>query len=152
MMGAARAGLAGGPFLALILSGTKLVCMVVWLFWMYLQWKRLPTHLQVVSGLGVTPAQAALRNAIPVYCVYWMFAVNAALCDGINEVLAKKKRPRAAPVMLSLASPAAVLAMAALPRFLDATAYATVYACSVVIWSAYMLGVERAFVLAKQKG
>jgi hypothetical protein len=121
------------------------------LFWLERQWARLPAHLQVVKQRGITPGQAAWRNLIPVYNLYWMFAVNAALCDGVNEMLVKKHRPRTAPTALSLVCPLATLALRPLTALLTGLPLLAALIAFAATWSAYMLRVELAMAAAKRK-
>ena len=88
------------------------------LVWLKNQWKRLPARLQVVKAEPVTPGQAAWRLVIPLYNLYWMFVVNAALCDSINALLAKKARPMTAPIWLATICPLTIVVGNPATRFL----------------------------------
>ena len=125
---------------------------VLGLFWLRNQWKRLPARLQMVKNQGVTPGQAAIRNIIPFYNLYWMFVVNAALCDGINSLLAKKDRPRAAPIWLATFAPLTTIALQVLGRVGQALPVSLIaLVLYAVTWSTYTIRVELAFDEAKRK-
>ncbi len=128
----------------------RIAAMLVGVGWLRRQWERLPRRLQVVREQGVTSWQAALRNFIPVYGLYWIFVVNAALCDGVNATLAKRGRARTAPAWLGTICPIMFLVQRPAEVILAGPWRVGALALSGGLWIAYMIKVERAFMWAKQ--
>jgi hypothetical protein len=134
------------------LSGyVRLVGLLIYLVWLQQQWGRLPARLQVVSGHGVTPVQAAWRNLIPFYGLYWIFVVNAALTEGINAMLAKKGKARSAPMLLSILCPIALVATRTLRVISKGPQLIAGLLVMAGLFMAYMIRVEFALALAKRK-
>src|SRR5262249_30176769 len=61
--------------------------------WLYCAWKGVP---EVQRGT-ISPWRAALSLAIPVYNLYWIFAINTVLCDTLNGILERAREPVRAP-------------------------------------------------------
>jgi hypothetical protein len=65
--------------------------------WLYAAWKGVPeSHRGTVS-----PRRAALSLLIPIYNAYWGVAVNLALCDTLDGILARRGDGRRAPRILA---------------------------------------------------
>ncbi len=79
---------------AITASGT--VSTALALVWIYVAWNGIPeTHRGTIS-----PRRAVLSFFIPVYNAFWVFAVNAALCDTMNGILERTGSSRRAPRLL----------------------------------------------------
>jgi hypothetical protein len=66
--------------------------------WLYAAWKGIPqSHRGTVS-----PRRAALSLLIPFYNAYWALAVNLALCDTLDGILARRRDGRRAPRTLAM--------------------------------------------------
>jgi hypothetical protein len=130
--------------------GLRALAILVALFWFATQWHRLPPRLRVVRGHFVTPASAALRNLVPFYGVYWMFAVQVALCNAINARLVRKGRTPSAPKILGIVCPLVFLITRGANAFPVEYVIAILAAWSVT-WTAYMIRVEIALRAAKVK-
>ncbi|HWL87358.1 MAG TPA: hypothetical protein VNO21_16250 [Polyangiaceae bacterium] len=147
--------MAGWPLAAqvdhLLADVARVAAALFGLDWLRRQWERLPARLRAVKHRAVTPNEAAWRNLIPFYQLYWMFAVNAALCNGINALLLKKGRPRMAPTWLSVICPITVLVEGQMWKVLQGVVLVIANFAFGVMWIMYMLGVERALAHAKEK-
>ncbi len=121
----------------------RLVGLMIGLSWLEAQWGRLPPRIRRVKGVAVTPGQAAWRNLIPFFGLYWMFAVNASLCAAINNLLVRSRSERAAPVWLARACPMAFV-VASLTSFAGRRTHLVVSAGCAAAWLTYILLCERA--------
>lgn len=107
---------------------------IVALVWIHTAWSGLPASL-----LGdMTPGRAVGRLFIPIYSVYWIFAVNVELCRRINDRLAEQHDPRRAPVVLAMLATALHFAPLLL-LFSEFKAFAWVpIVASMGMWIAFM--------------
>jgi hypothetical protein len=72
------------------------------LAWVVLAWKGVPP-----SHRGtMTPWRAALTFLLPLYNLYWAFAMNAALCDTLDGILVSAGSDRRAPRTLGIVASA----------------------------------------------
>jgi hypothetical protein len=109
--------------------------------WLYAAWKGVPeSHRGTVS-----PRRAALSLLIPFYNAYWGVAVNLALCDTLDGILARRGDGRRAPRTLAavagavwLGSYALAAAMVAANRF-SALVSMLLPAVMGSLWLVYML-------------
>jgi hypothetical protein len=84
--------------LAIIVALLDFVCLFVVAAWVHTSWKGIPeSHRGTIS-----PRRAWLSLFIPLYGLYWGFAVNLALCDTLNAILEHARSPRRAPRLLGL--------------------------------------------------
>jgi hypothetical protein len=111
------------------------------LVWVYYAWKGIPP----VMRPDVTPAGAVLRCFIPLYNFYWMFAVNARLCDRIDDVLGQARHRLRTPKSFAMLAAALQLMPALLLRVTALERYAFVASLGAeALWLAYMFHCDRA--------
>jgi hypothetical protein len=67
--------------------------------WCYCAWSGIPLNLRG----GVTPGSVVLRFLVPIYSLFWVFAVNIQLGDAINMLLSRigdrRRAPRTLPII-----------------------------------------------------
>ena len=108
--------------------------------WLGAQWARLPEEEQSWRGNRVLPYDAAGRNMIPLFNLYWMFAVNAALCAGIDVELSRKGRSAGAPRGLAVLCPVSLIVAFLTPG----NARLAMLLVSAGMWAVYMARIEEA--------
>jgi hypothetical protein len=70
--------------------------------WLYVAWKGIPeSHRGTMS-----PRRAALSLLYPFYNAYFGIAVNLALCDTLDHILARSRSPLRAPRVLAMTAAA----------------------------------------------
>ncbi|WP_394825551.1 hypothetical protein [Pendulispora albinea] len=148
----------GRASLASLLMFARLAPFLLRLGWLQRLWESLPPGRQVVRGRPMSGRQAAWRNLIPIYNVYWMFVVYPGLCDAVNGMLGKKGRPRTAPATLGVVCSAAGLVSSLVQQlgaFTDVPAGAAVELVMnsgiSLLWIVFMVGVEHSLSQARGK-
>jgi hypothetical protein len=68
--------------------------------WCYFAWSGIPRDYRA----GVTPESAAVRFFVPLYSLFWVFAVNLQLGNAINAVLTQSGDDRRAPKWIAVAA------------------------------------------------
>jgi hypothetical protein len=114
--------------------------------WVYVAWKGIPA-----SHRGtMTPWRAVATFFIPVYDVYWAFAMNRALCDTLDGILASAGSDRRAPRTLGTVACATWVTFAAIGLVLatadplNGGAGTSMMVAQGSLWLAYMLLCDRA--------
>ncbi len=67
------------------------------LTWVYFAWKGVPPPYRG----SLSPRRAVLTFFVPVYNLYWMFAINPALCATLDAILQRARERRRAPTLLA---------------------------------------------------
>jgi hypothetical protein len=89
-----------GQIAQLLAVACAFATFVLMLLWLHAAWQGVP-----VSHRGtVTPLRAASRILIPLYGFYWGVAINLALCDTLDGILASARSDRRAPRRLAIAA------------------------------------------------
>jgi hypothetical protein len=88
---------------------------VAHLVWVHKTWTMMPRFTQE----GISPGSAVVRMLIPVYNLWWLFAYNAKVAEGLRRVLSKHERSTtSAPHTLAWVAPAAPLGLLVVVIFL----------------------------------
>jgi hypothetical protein len=134
------------PWLARVNSAGSWAYILIVMAWVYQAWAGIP---RAHRGT-MTPWRAVLTLWIPVYNLYWAFAMNMALCDTLDGILASAGSDRRAPRTLGIVANAAwlsysvvieVVTVADRPTAVLGTAMALAMNA---LWFAYMLLCDRA--------
>jgi hypothetical protein len=119
---------------------------LIMMTWVYLAWKGIPA-----SHRGtMTPARAAFTFLIPVYNLYWAFAMNLALCDTLDGILVAAGSDKRAPRTLVIVATTTWLGLTALFSVLGfvhpANSLVRLALAHVIesLWIAYMFLCDRA--------
>jgi hypothetical protein len=119
--------------------------------WINAAFAGLPPKERPLSG-----GRALLRFLIPIYDVYWLFAVLLRLCRAIDDARARRSLPARAPRALAIAAPATLLAMPLLVQLLPSppfpgvvglpvfVAFLLVRSTPIALWFAFMRSCDRA--------
>jgi hypothetical protein len=90
--------LATAPWVQPASSSLSLAIFLIVVAWVYLAWRGIPA-----SHRGtMTPSRAACTLLLPVYNLYWAFAMNLALCDTLDGVLVAAGSDKRAPRTLAI--------------------------------------------------
>jgi len=114
------------------------------LFWLSLQWKIVAPAYRVVGGVYRSAGTVVGYHFVPFYNVYWLFAVQRALCTGLDAGLDAAGYPRTAPRTLAIVAPVAQLGCALAMRLMPNSPLFLVPAIvQSVLWLLYMVYLER---------
>ena len=116
-------------------AATMLGTCIVGCVWVQRAWASLRAPTDMSSN------EAALRLLIPVYGLYWMFAVQARLCAMLDARLAARGSTRA-PRSVAMLAAVATLVCWGSAKASPEVAVASL-CVSEVAWYAYMSGVDR---------
>ncbi len=125
----------GGALASLAAVGLVLAQAATVMVWLYTAWSDVPP----AERGGTTPEGAVIKLLIPLYNLYWIFAVNTGLCAILDAHLGRAGSSRRAPVGLAIAGGILYLASTifALPGLEAAHAVAELTVSAV--WFAYMV-------------
>lgn len=113
----------------------RLVLLALAPLWIYYAWSGIPRELRY----GITPGRAVLGLIVPVFSIYWIFAVNVRLCSCVDSLLTSIDDRRRAPKTLAIV--ATVIYFAPIAMMLaEASRYTfLVLIADHVLWFVYML-------------
>jgi hypothetical protein len=125
----------------------RIVAALIGLAWVSARWEGLPPRRRVVGGDYVSVGRFQGRHFIPIYGLIWMFRVQHALCDAIDDALDARSLRDRAPRALGVFACAAWI-LGRLGGSLGAPLYFGINGAIAVLWAAYMLDVEKTYALA----
>jgi hypothetical protein len=137
---------ATAPWVQAATSSLGLAFFLIMMTWVSLAWKGIPA-----SHRGtMTPSRAAFTLLLPVYNLYWAFAMNLALCDTLDGILVAAGSDKRAPRTLAIVATTTWLVLSTLFGVL-AIAHRANTAVGILLsvaidglWLAYMILCDRA--------
>jgi hypothetical protein len=150
MIGRSLAYFAEAPLGPIAVTATSVLVyatVILAMAWLHAAWTGIPqSHRGTVS-----PRRAALSLLIPLYNVYWALAVNLALCDTLDRILARSSSSRRAPRTLAAVAWVAWLGCLVLNYAFSAADLPPTIVRSLLttaitggLWLAYMVQCDRA--------
>jgi hypothetical protein len=113
----------------------RLVLLALAPLWIYRAWSGIPRE----ARRGVTPGGAVLGLVIPLFSIYWIFAVNVRLCSSVDALLASIDDRRRAPKTLAIVATVIYFFPVAM-TLMEASRYAfLIRIADHVLWFVYML-------------